>query len=417
MRQILLKAANLIADAESHPAPLPEDQAAGFDSVAEAGWIDITEDHISFATPELLVNWIARYCALNISDVWQDLAEANQALRKAKWLHVKLKLPKSFWAHVFTLLEKEYGKCVLSRLEEAARIEVGVHEANHALKAIYFAFCEALPELDYQPDDLAHQLGPVLKATESYLPAGLLHGAIERLAGRSQEKAQALIEAFLAQPERRSAELVANALRALWAFDPVVAHKQAMELTAAVLPSLQRIGAITLAWFSYELPLHEREVAATICRLEELCESGDPEVLPATTQAFGTLIASSGDSDKMLRIKEGFLRLASNEEPAVQCVAAHVLSRCTDDSADADWFWDAIGRLSGVSAQHQETLDRLDLTTYSMVERYPDRVLRHLEGVVTNRPYGREGEKDGLPDLYENTVVRLIEVSVRSSTG
>ena len=410
MRPTLLQAAEVIVCAEMHPAPLSEDQAAGLDSAVKTGLINITDDQVSFATPELLVTWIARYCAVNISDVWQDLDKAIQALRMAQVLPAQLSLPASlFNTQMIVSLEKDCGRNVLARLLEAARIEVGPHEADHSLKAIYFAFCDALPEFDYQPKDLADQLEPVLRATESYRPAGHLHGAIERLAGQSQEKAEALVKAFLQRPELRTIELAANALKELWTFDPAGAHRQAMDLAEAKLPALQRVGAIALACFNYNCPSHEGELTATINRLELLCESNDPDLVSVIAHAFGVLFSAPDDGNTLRHVTEGILRLASHGEPAVQSAVARVLFQRTDDSGDADWFWDALGRLSSVSARHKGTLGRLDSATYSMVERYPERVARHLEDVVTNRPYGMEGEKDRLPDLYENTVIRLIE--------
>ena len=408
MRQTLLRAAKIIAGTKMHPAPLSGDQTVEFATVVDAGLVEIADDQIAFATPELLATWIARYCALGIADVWQDLAQTAQTLRQADHLFRALKLPRSATIQLFLSLENDCGKDVLARLAEAARVEVGAQEANIPLNAIYFAFCDALPELDYQATDLADYLGPVLNATESYLFAGKLHGAIERLAEQSQGKAEALIEAFVKHPERRSAELAANALKSLWTFDPCAAHKKALELTEAKLPALQRIGAIALASFSYELPSHEGELSATIDRLEELCESDDADLLSASARAFGALFAAASDDDNRLRrIREGFLRLASHEDPVVQSVVARVLVQRTDDSGVAEWFWDALGRLSGVPAHHRGVLRSLDLATYSMVERYTKRVTGHLEHVVTSRQYGMEGGP------FNNEVQHLIWMTAR----
>ena len=408
MRQTLLRAAEIVARVKIHPAPLPGDQAVEFDSAVDAGLINITDDHISFATTELLVTWIASHCAMNISNVWHDLTLTTKELRASHHLSTTLELPKSYTTQLLVSLENDCGKSVLLRLAETARIQVGDREANAPLNALYFAFCDALPELDYQPTDLADHLAPVLSATENYFPPGKLHGAIERLASQSQEKAEALFRAFLQEPERRTADLAANALKAIWTFDPSEAHRQAMELTEAKPPVLVCIGIITLSWFDYELPSHQQELTSTTDRLEELCESSNSKVLSAIAQGFGALVAAPVGDYNLQRIREGLLRLASHEDPDVQFVVASVLLRRTDDSGDADWFWDTLSCLTGVPACYMGTLDELDLATSSMVDRYPERVTKHLEGVVTSRPYGTEGEKASLPDIYENTIISLI---------
>ena len=409
MRQTLLYAAEIVVRAKVHPAPLSEDQAARFAAAVDVGRIIITDDQISFATLELRATWIARYCARNISDVWEDLSEATQALQEAFHLSIALRLPRPFTVQLLISLENDYGRNVLARLADAARVKMSKHEADVPLNAIYIAFSDALPQLDYQPSYLADQLGPVMSATENYMPDGMWHEAIERLAEQSQEKAEALVRAFLQRPELRSSVLAASALKALWTFDPGSAHRHAMKLTKATLPSLQCIGARALARFNYKSPSRGRELSATINRLELLCASNDPDLLSVIAQAFGILFAVLDDSSKTRRITEGILRLASHRDAAVQSVVAYVLVQRADDSGGADWFWDALGRLSGVPVCHKLTLNRLDRATDSVVERYPERVARHLEHVVTSRPYGMEGGKNRLPDLYEYTVIGLIE--------
>ena len=411
VRRKLLDVAEIIACSKMHPAPLPKEQVRGFKVVVDKGFVKIENDQIAFATPERLATWIPRYSAMCISDAWGDLDQTAQKLLQAYRLFRTLELPKSAITELFLSLENDCGRDVLARLEEAACLEVRANESNVPLSSIYLKFCDVLPELCYTPSELADHLGPVLDATDSYSSwdRGKLREAIERLAEKSQEKAEALLDAFLRRPEQRVAELAASALKSLWKFDPDKAYKKALELTTEKLTLPKHVGIIALSRFNYELPSYEGELAETIARLDELCESDDADLLPTIAQAFSDLLANLREGSQVERVQKRLLHLASCKEPIVQFVISKVLQQRANDSGDSDWFWDALGYLSGVPACYQDILETLDRTIYGMVERNPERVTRYLENVVISRPYGREGESGRLPKLYGDTIFHLID--------
>lgn len=408
-RQKLFRVAEMVARARAHPAQLSKGQAAEFASIVNAGLVVIQEDQIAFANPELFATWISRYCAKSVSDVWEDLDQTAQELLRTYLLFRELELPRSATTELFLSLENDCGRSVLARLEEAARLEVRANEPNVPLSSIYFNFCDALPELGYTSTDLANHLGPVLAATEHWLPRGKIQGAIERLAEQSQKKAEGLLETFLQRPEQRTVEFAANCLKSLWKFDPGIAHRKAFELTKANLKLLQRIGCIALAWFNYELPSNEKELIATIDRLEELYETNETNLLPTITQACGELLVALPQGGLLQRVQKSFLRLASYKNPDVQSVVAQTLSRRVADLGDIDLLWDTLDCLSSIPARYAGILQELDSTTYRMINHNPKRVAEHLENVVTSRLYGTEGENDRLPDLYKDTVFCLVD--------
>lgn len=408
-RQKLLRVAEMVARARVHPAQLSEGQAAEFASIVNTGLVVIKDDQIAFATPELLDAWISRYCAKRVSDVWEDLGQTASELVQTYLLFRELELPRSATTELFLSIENDCGRSVLTRLDEAARLEVRANEPNVPLNSIYFNFCDALPELDYTPTDLADHLGPVLVATENWLPWGKLHGATGRLAEQSQKKAEDLLDTFLQRPEQKTVEFAANCLKSLWKFDPGRAHGKALELTKANLISLQRIGCIALAWFNYDLPSNEKELIATIDRLEELCETNETNLLPTIAQACGELLVALPRGSLLQRVQEKFLRLASYKNPDVQSVVAQILGRRLADLGDVDLFWDALNHLSSIPARYRGILRELDFASYRMVNHNPKLVAEHLENVVTSRPYGTEENNDRLPDLYKDTVFCLVD--------
>ena len=409
MKDTLLRVAGMIAHAKMHPAPFAAEDKSDFISAIEAGTIKIEDNQVTFASQELLVEWTARYCAQNVSAAWQDLDRATQALRTAESVRVRLKLPKAFSGVLINTLENDFGIKVLVRLADIARDYIGQNSNNPALNAVYFIFCDALPRLEYDAKDLAKYLSPVLMATESYNPSDRLHQAIERLAARSEYQARALIEAFLEEPWRRSVELAANALKALWDLNPLAAHKRAKELSESNLTAFQQVGVIALSRFTYESTKHEQELESTIERLEELARYQDDGLLPAIAQAYGTLIGSIDEPNISPRLRRGFLRLASSDVPIIQWVVANILLRLTAELEGADWFWDALNCMAGVPAAQKEILNCLDWTTFNKVDNEPERVIEYLKSVVMSRPYGMEGGQARLHEIYEHTVAALIE--------
>lgn len=407
--QKLLRVAEMVARARVHPVQLSEGQAAEFASIVNTGLVVIKDDQIAFATPELLDAWISRYCAKGISDIWEDLNQTAQELLRTYRLFRALKLSEPTIAQLFLSLKVDWGKDVLVRMEEAALLEVGTNEVNLPLNSIYFPFCDVLPELDYTPSDLANHLGPVLAATEHWLPRGKLQVAIGRLAEQSQKNAEALLVTFLHRPEQRTVEFAANCFKSLWRFAPGRAHEKALELTKANLISLQRIGCIALGWFNYEPPYHEKELISTIDRLEELCETNETNLLPTITQACGELLVALPQGSQLQRVQERFLRLASHNNPDVQLVVAQILGKRLADLGNIDLFWDSLNHLSSIPASYRGILRELDFASYRMVNHDPKLVAEHLENVVTSRPYGTEEYNDRLPDLYKDTVFCLVD--------
>ncbi len=408
-KQKLFRVAEIIARAKVQPAQLSDEQAKDFTNIVSAGLVVIEDGQIAFATPELSAVWISHYCAARVSDVWEDLDQTAHELIKAYHLFRTLELFESATTQLFLSLKNDYGRDILTRLEEATHLEVGTSQANIPFNSIYFKFCDVLPELEYTPSDLADQLGPVLDATENYLPQGKLQVAIGRLAEQSQEKAEALLDTFLQRPEQRTVELAANSLNSLWKFDPTKAHRKAIELIKAEPESLRRVGSITLSWFDYELPSHEEKLKATIDHLEELCENKDTNLLSTIAQAFGNLLASLPQGSQKQRVQEEFLRLASYKEPNVQFVIAQSLSKLVADLGNIGLLWDALNYLSSIPAHLRGVLKELDFITYRIVNHDPKRVAEHLKDVVTSRNYGAEGGNDKLPDLYKDTVFCLVD--------
>ncbi len=404
--QQLLSVAEIIARAKKHPAEVSKAQAIKFSNLVRDGFVEIDDDRIAFATPELIKSWLSRYCAMCISDVWENFDQTAHELIQSYRLFHALGMSKHVITQLFLSLKNDYGMDILVRLEEIAHSCVSdrTHEVDFHLNSIYFKFCDVLPELDYTPADLADHLGPVLEATKNYSRSGMLHGAIERMAGQSQAKAEALLDAFLQHSEQGTVELAANSLKSLWKFDTSKAQGKALGLTKAEFGSLQRIGAIALAWFEYELPLHERELLKTIDRLDQLCESNDMKVLTAVTQAFGDLMVVLPQCSQLQQVRKQFFHLASYKKPDVQSVIAQTLSKYLNNFEDADFLWATLNYLACVPAQFRGILRELDLITYRMVNRNPKRVAEYLEDVVTSRLYRAECEHDRLQDLYGDSV-------------
>lgn len=409
-RVALLKAAELVAEAKCYPAPLPDGFASSIEPACVAGHIEISNCEISFTSDELLAEWVARWCAASIAAQWADISLATQALSETERLRIRLGLPNSFSVALLASLEGDHGISVLARLEEVSRIDVGAGGTNGALDEIYFTFCAALPALDYEPSELAERLIPVLDANSRNMSRDRLYSlysAIEQLAGRSRDYAEALIDAFLGHPAQQSTELAANALLALWRIAPIRAHKRALELSKSQMVPVWRVGAFALASFEYDLPRDSECFKDAIERLEQMCEGLDLQA--EFVQAIGNLIVCPGNCEFLPLLTRRFIQFASNESTEVQHCVAVCLRERSDEAQDSEWFWNSLDCLSDITDLQASTLNQLDWAVSSTVECHPDRVTRFLQRVVERCAHGSGSDGKSLSSLYKHTIASLLE--------
>jgi len=410
VRQKLLFVAEIIANAETHPASLQSDQFEKVEPLVKHGLVKIEIDHISFSTGELLATWIPRYCAIQISDKWDDLDDTAKKFLWAYALFHKLALTDISIAELFLSIQKDCSKNILIRLEKAAYMMIKDPQSQLPLSSIYLKFCRVLPQLDYTSSDLVNHLGPVLDAKENFLFPRELYESIERWAAKSQEKAESLLNTCLQQSHKRTVELATSALISLWKFDTGKAHKKAMELTQKQQIHLQLVGAIALSRFSFEIQVHEEKLRDTINRFKDLCNSNDDPILLATLcRAYGYLLSNLPSGEHLQTVQDQLLYLASLKIIEIQFVLIKVLNHHSNNFGESDWFWNALDHLTDISADNQIILEELDWTMYDLAKTYPERVLRFLKNVVLSRPYGDIGEKNTLPNLYNHTLSQLID--------
>ena len=407
-RQKLLEVAEIIAHAESQPATISDGQIDEFTPLVNLKFVTIEDSQISFSTPELLRSWIVQFRAKRISATWEDFDQTAIEFLISYHLFQKLHLSKSTTTELFLFLNDHFGMDILKRMEEASHFEINAHKANTALNSIYFNFCDVLPELDYSPDILASRLDSVLNATHHYYPQGRLNVAIERLAEKSHQKAEALVEAFLKDSQKRTIDLAANSLKSLWKFDADQAFSKAVDLASESSISLQRVGIISLAWFNYELPLHEEKLSETTRRLEDLSETTNTTLLSTIAQALGELIATLPQGSHLKQLHEKFLEIASARDPDVQSTVVQTLNkRITTELGDVDFLWNALNKISEIPPDRFDILRELDLVAYRITQSNPQRVVKYFEEVVISKQYILSTDPYKLSQIYPDTIYSL----------
>jgi len=124
VRQKLLSVAEIIANAQTHPATLQPPLHKDIEPLVQRGLVKIEFDKISFSSDELLATWIPQYCAIQISNEWSDLNVTARKFLRAYDLFRKLGLTEKSIAVLFLSIEKDCSKNILIRLEEAALLMI-----------------------------------------------------------------------------------------------------------------------------------------------------------------------------------------------------------------------------------------------------------------------------------------------------
>lgn len=380
-----------------------DDGDADMSAALEANLLRIDGDGVAFRDAEVKREYLARHAASSALEAWDDpeafVDEIDEVQRRA----ARLEARREVGALVLLVLAREHGKDVVGRVGEAARLGSDDDGRNDALWALYDPFCEALPDLQVEAGILADTLEAVLEVTANDLAGGAAYGAVERLAGKSREHADALYDALGSRPDSPVVALLTSVLLGLAASDLPEAHSRALDLTGADRPPLRTAGILALGAFNYGGVGHSRLLRLTRERLEDLKAPQDPEIDEALARAYGKLLRRTPEATGAL------VELATRSDPVVQFRVASVLFLEAREASEEAWFRSALLNLARAPASHKGIWDQLDHCAARCAEDAPDLVAEFMESAVIAREYGTRDSEAELPKLLDGAFSGLVE--------
>ena len=184
---------------------------------------------------------------------------------------------------------------------------------------------------------------------------GQLHGAVEKMALQSEERADELYDTLISHPDPPVKSLAANALDGLSAWDFEEAHRLAIQLTKEELPILKRVGIGSLGKVDYQDqdPSFLRE---TWERLEELVGDPDKETDYVLVRTLGDLLTAfesttgtEGDEIPSTDRVGGVLaEMAGRADQRVKHAVAQVLFLRGEDHLHSEWYEQALLQVADV---------------------------------------------------------------------
>lgn len=400
--KILNRAAALVWEKGSHPFPVTESEFERLEGVINDGSLVVKSKEkenttLAFASQKLLAKSLACYAAKKTDGKWEDLDAATQIFERFNRLQYKLKLPDNTWAQLFVELEENYQRSILEWLDSTTGLNPEGH--NSAFWSVYRPFCDAIVEINPDPDRLAEVACVVLEEAND----GSIHGAVERLASISQSQATSLLKAFTEDPERRSVELAANAIRGLGKLDLAKAYSQSIQLIESNHVPLRQAGLAALGWLNYDDS--DDLLEGAVEHLVQACKTNHAEqVAPTVTQSLGTLLKKELPDDLHNKAKDHFLSLASGGSPQTRHVVGKVIQGAVFEGQEQEWMQDALFELSSTPIKHERTLECVDLTISSIAKGDPEWVLKFVRTTVSRRAYLRESPEHSLPNFFSSTV-------------
>lgn len=234
---------------------------------------------------------------------------------------------------------------------------------------------------------------------------GLIYHAVEKLATRSQENAEALYTVFLARPESPVVGMVVNALLGLAKFNPKKAHQKTLALTESEQTTLRRIGIATLGGFKYSGSEWQELLDSTLERLEALRISPNKETDYVLVQTYGSLIDQAANQAEI--VTEALVELAARYDPATQNYIASVLATKAEIAYDQSWYKESLLKSARIPSPSEGKLRYLDSCAKRYVKNDPTLALKVIEAVVVNWNFNRGREYAELPELLQGTFVEM----------
>jgi hypothetical protein len=269
---------------------------------------------------------------------------------------------------------------------------------------LYQPLTNVLHRLDVGPEEVAQHAAPILKASSRDMMGGQLHGAVERMARQSEERADELYDTLISHLDPPVQSLATNALKGLsdWNFEE--AHRRAIRLTEEETPILKRVGIGSLGKVDYQDqdPSFLRE---TWERLEELAREPDEETDYVLVRSFGDLLTAfesttgteGGEIPSTDRVGGVLAEMAGRAEQRVKHAVAQVLFLRGEDHLHSDWYQRALLQVADVPSTHAQTIRHLDASARRFLDAEhpsPEKALDFLREFVVRRTNG--GKPDEL---------------------
>lgn len=369
----------------------------------ELGLLESGEEGISFSDRDLRRDYLTRHVVGVVLPVWDEPTRFADAIDDAQRRTRRYIGRRDIATAVLLVLAREHGKDVVGRIGELARSAAGSEGRSQLFWGLYSPFCEALPELDLEPQQLAETLEAVSEVTANDGAAGFVYNAVERLATHSQAKGDALYEAFASHPDSPLVTFVPPVLVGLASADLDEAHHRALGLSVAANPALRRAGIAALGFFDYSGDDQGRLMEATWERLERGRSEPDPEVDSALVRAYGNLF------DQRPEAAGALVDLSARPDPAVQGQVSRILSQKSDEAYGESWFREALLDLAGVPTSHRGVWENLDRSLHPVAREDPDLAVEFMEATVISRDYGAEVEGGELPEMLPGAFAELVQ--------
>jgi hypothetical protein len=396
----LQRAAAAIYERAEEPVPIPQVNEVDLSPALKLGFLTSDSGKIAFSDLEVRYDYLVRHAVDLALSAWNDLETFVSTLDEIESRSTRINVRRKIGICILLLLTYEHGKDLVGRIAEAA-MRRNAGGRNWLFWSLYHPFCEALPDLNFEPELLVDALECVLRAVAGDLCRGKIYQAVEKLATRSQDTADTLYKVFVSRLESPVAWLAVNALLGLAKFDLIEAHFRALVLTDSEQPTLRLIGIAALGSFKYAGGDQRDLLCSTLKRLEAFRTAPNTETDYMLPRAYGNLLAQAEEA------MDALVELAARPNPAVQNQVADVLFHKVDEAYNQPWYKKALLNLARGPSHHIEMLQYLDYCTERYAKNDPDTALQIVEVVAVGWDYDKHGENTKLPEMLSSTFIEL----------
>lgn len=371
---------------------------ADLNAALELGFLSSESNQMAFSDSEVEYDYLVRHAAVLALEVWDDFKEFTKVISEIDKVSIRIRSHSEIETGILLVLFYEHGKDIVRRIVELISQENLRENRDRSLWSLRSAFCKVLPKLSIKPVVLADALETILQTPNEGIS---IYSAIENLASRSQENADALYKEFIARTESSVIELALTALLALAKFSLPQAHHNAVILTESGTSVKQRIGIAALSRFKYENNAASDLLNITLEKLESFRVNPDPEIDRILTQAYGDLL------DQSNKAVDAFVELASRQDPAIHWEVARVLFLKAEKAYSQQWYRQVLFCLIQTPLLSLDTLRQLDYCITHYAKNNPETALEMIETLALTWKYDSSNNEDTVPNILNDSFVEL----------
>ncbi|MEE3715202.1 hypothetical protein V2H45_00425 [Tumidithrix elongata RA019] len=400
VHDILERIAAKVYEQDSTTVTISQADEVNLKLAIEYGYLESTNDRVSFVSSEIQLDYLTRYVADLLHQLWEDEVTFLDIFRQIASFRTHIGDPHKIVNLAIILITQEYGRDLVDLIIRAAtlRNSDNLQEKMNFWK-LYELFFELAPNLTVESKAILNLFDALGENFDR--GRGQVYGIIENITSQSPEEAEYFYGELLLRSKSPVCHLLIDVLRGIANSDLPKAHQRALLLSESKEPIIRRLGICSLGNFDYSQDSSQILLGSTLERFKTLLESSDPETDYMLVRAYGELLRHTSEVETVI------VELSNSPKPAIWKQVMDILFMQAVKANMQGWYGQTLLNLVLSHELSSEDLPHLDHCIEKYVVDKPEFTFQIIETLASRWKFARHEGYKRLPDGLNSTFIAL----------